>query len=179
MQAKKLLDCPEPKWDPCTGTNHNGLDLMAKEKTANEMNRDLMSAMRFDPKCETGSDITKVFHIFTCPRREAQDIPALCMWSEDEPSLKITIETGSITAYTAGYCLEENTTEARAGCGMWFGQADERNTALRAPGEIQTRHAGEIATIRAVTPDTKLEIVMNSPTIIKLMTTSLEEHEKR
>ncbi|KAK0478851.1 hypothetical protein IW261DRAFT_1628259, partial [Armillaria novae-zelandiae] len=57
------------------------------------------------------------------------------------------------------------------------------NTRLQAPGEKQSRHAGEIGTIveavYIIGGETPLEIRTNTPTIIWLLTTSLHGHERR
>ncbi|KAK0481332.1 ribonuclease H-like protein [Armillaria novae-zelandiae] len=92
-------------------------------------------------------------------------------------------ETGTTVAYTAGYCLEENTEDARARSGVWFGPNNEQNIALRAPGNMQSRYAGEIGAIsaaaKAVSIHERLEIRTTSKTLIRLLTTQLGDHERR
>ncbi|KAH7914514.1 ribonuclease H-like protein, partial [Hygrophoropsis aurantiaca] len=52
-----------------------------------------------------------------------------------------------ITVYTDGSCIDNGTTNAKCGAGIWFGPNDPRNSAVRIPGENQSNQIGELVAI--------------------------------
>ncbi|KDQ32355.1 hypothetical protein PLEOSDRAFT_1034309 [Pleurotus ostreatus PC15] len=90
----------------------------------------------------------------------------------------------TIKVATDGSCKNANTTEAKAGAGVFFGIDDERNKALRVPkGLAQTNQVGEMyAVLEAVKMnpgEERLEILTDSKYVIKTLTTNLEAIEDR
>ena len=72
---------------------------------------------------------------------------------------------------------------ARSGGGIWFGQDDPRNKAIRVPGKEQSNQIGEIAAVVAMLQDTPhfipLEIVSDSMYVIDGLTTNLQKWEDK
>jgi ribonuclease HI len=86
-----------------------------------------------------------------------------------------------IDVYTNGACLNNGKANATCGSGIWFGPNDERNQAIRIPGEAQSNQVGELAAvIRAVeiTPISwPLKIHTDSRYVINGLTTHLSTWE--
>jgi len=70
---------------------------------------------------------------------------------------------------------------AQCGSGVWFGQDDPRNRALRIPGDTQSNQVGKIAAVIAaletVPPYQPLKIMTDSKYMIEGLTTHLETWE--
>ncbi|KAF6759304.1 hypothetical protein DFP72DRAFT_784768, partial [Ephemerocybe angulata] len=60
------------------------------------------------------------------------------------PILLPAWDTNEVTVYTDGSCTLNGTASARAGSGIWYGQDDARNTALRIPGDMASNNVGEL-----------------------------------
>ena len=52
-----------------------------------------------------------------------------------------------IKIFTDGSCTNNGKENARCGGGVWFGQDDPRNKAVRVPGELQSNQIGELAAV--------------------------------
>ena len=85
--------------------------------------------------------------------------------------------------YTDGSCLNNGETTAAAGCSIWFGDNDERNTSLKVPGPDQSNQVGELVAIlhalRAVPTDRALTIKTDSMYAILGLTKNLENWEDK
>ena len=86
-----------------------------------------------------------------------------------------------ITIYTDGACLNNGKKNARCGSGVWFGNEDPRNKAVRIPGEDQSNQVAEIAAIiialESVPPYQPIKIITDSKYVIEGLTTHLETWE--
>ena len=67
-------------------------------------------------------------------------------WEQDKTEQAPDDET---IVYTDGSCLGNGTAEARAGSGVWFGNNDPRNAAIRVPGKDQSNQIGELLAVLA------------------------------
>ncbi|KAG9220267.1 hypothetical protein CCMSSC00406_0006332 [Pleurotus cornucopiae] len=90
----------------------------------------------------------------------------------------------TVRVATDGSCKNANTTDARAGAGVFIAANDERNKSLRVPEELpQTNQVGELLAaleaIRLFPGEEKLEIITDSRYVIKSLTTNLEANEDR
>lgn len=94
----------------------------------------------FNPNNETTS-IEDTIRIFT----KSEEVQAL------QPEKAIREESDEdIVVYTDGSCIRQNTDNAAAGSGVWFGMNDERNLSLRVPGRLQTNQVAELYAILQV-----------------------------
>ncbi|KAF8191386.1 ribonuclease H-like protein [Pholiota molesta] len=76
-------------------------------------------------------------------------------------------QTPEVTVYTDGSCENNGHEDARAGAGIWFGENDPRNQAIRIPELIeQSNNVGELiailAAIEIVPTESKLNIFTDS-----------------
>lgn len=98
-----------------------------------------------------------------------------------------TVDHGNgetIRLATDGSCKDANTTEARAGAGVFVEDDDERNKSLRVPKELtQTNQVAEMYAVleaaRSFPGNETLEILTDSRYVIKSLTSNLKANEDR
>lgn len=88
-----------------------------------------------------------------------------------------------LTVYTDRSCINNGTEEARVGSGIWYGNNDPQNTAIRVPGKKQTNQVGELMAILYVIRNTPgnqpLRIMSDSKFVIEGLTTYAQEWEEK
>ena len=88
-----------------------------------------------------------------------------------------------LVIYTDGSCILNGTADAKAGCGIWYGNEDPRNTGLRVPGQIQSNQIGELLAVLHVTKETPgnqdLKICSDSRFAIDDLTKHVREWEAK
>lgn len=170
---KLLLQLLRSKWDPLnTNDNHDGLTLTIRRRTANENPNTPAQAFTFDPTVLLDGGLTAAFRTFTDPKATCRE-PAL-------RRLGIVVPQETVRAYTDGSCIHNGTDDATAGSGIFYGQDDQRNKAIKVPRNLpQTNNTGElIAALQLVrnTPNfAPLQIVADS----KLLLDGLRKHHRR
>lgn len=91
-------------------------------------------------------------------------------------------DNGGTTVFTDGSCLDQGTTKARAGSGVWFGDGDRRNRSLRVPRDHQTNQIAELyaalIAIQAADRDEKLTLVTDSMFVVDGLTKNLNRWEE-
>src|SRR5204862_1234654 len=84
---------------------------------------------------------------------------------------------------TDGSCINNGQEDAQAGSGIWYGENDPRNTALRVPGKIQSKQTGELYAIlhvaKTVPKEAPLTIKSDSQYVIKGLTKNLTHWEDK
>ncbi|KAI0782454.1 ribonuclease H-like protein [Irpex lacteus] len=89
----------------------------------------------------------------------------------------IEVQDEAVTVYTDGSCIHNGDEDARAGSGVWFGNDDPRNIAVRVPGPHQTNQTGEIYAVNraaaVVPPFAPLHIISDSKYVIEGLTAHL------
>lgn len=70
------------------------------------------------------------------------------MQAATQPPPQFVVPAEETEVYTAGACAHPGKTNAHEGCGIWFGQDDERNNASELPGQTQLINAVEIYAIK-------------------------------
>ncbi|KAL1940025.1 hypothetical protein VTO73DRAFT_9360 [Trametes versicolor] len=136
MKAKGLMDLLPTKWDP-RGTHPEDYEE-ADMETAENIDPD---AVPFDRRISTKGGMSQTFRIFTdekpvCNRRLVT---------------KIEANGGTLTVATDGSCIKNGYANAKAGAGVFFGESDPRNVAVRVPEKFeQTNQVAEtVATLMA------------------------------
>jgi ribonuclease HI len=85
--------------------------------------------------------------------------------------------------YTDGSCINNGTEEAQAGSGIWYGENDPRNRALKVPGKEQSNQTGELYALLYVVKTTSkqdaLLIKSDSRYAIDGLTKHLQSWENR
>ena len=86
-----------------------------------------------------------------------------------------------VMVYTDGACMNNGKKNARCRSGVWFGQDNLRNRALRVPGDAQSNQIGEIvaviAALEIVPPYQPIKICTDSKYVIGGLTAHLETWE--
>ncbi|KAF5320628.1 hypothetical protein D9611_013726 [Ephemerocybe angulata] len=93
------------------------------------------------------------------------------------PALLPAWDTPRTTVYTDGSCSGNGTASARAGSGIWYGENEARNEAIRIPTAMASNNVGElVAALVAIQKNPRvqyLDIVSDSKYTIDALTTLL------
>ena len=157
------------------GDNHDSLSLTRSRKTYNETAKRNKGAIMFDPTITCKKDLSECFRIFTNPDR-LTNTPAKRIRARGT-----VLRNQQVDVYTDGACYDNGKANARCGSGIWFGPDQERNRAIRVPGNAQSNQVGEIAAIiaaaEAIPPSWPLKIHTDSQYVIDGLTTHLSTWE--
>ena len=119
-------------------------------------------------------ELSDCFRIFTDPSK-IKNIPAL----RPPPTRGIPPEDEKIIVYTDGSCTNNGKLDARCGSGIWLGEGNQHNKALRIPGVNQSNQVGEIAavvaTLEKIPNYTPLTIKTDSRYVIDGLTIHLKD----
>jgi len=114
-------------------TNNTSQDrYQSRRKARNNAAKEKKSEILFDPSITCKEDITECFRVFTNPN-EISRLPAQRFYTAGTNT-----RHREITIYTDGACTNNGKLNARCGSGVWFATDDERNKAIRIPGENQS-----------------------------------------
>jgi ribonuclease HI len=178
-EAKEMLLDIRPKWNAQETRYKDGLSLQSLEKEHNKENTQERGLVTFDPLVTVKTNVNGCIQIFVDPFCST-DTPAV---REQPPARGITLRNSKIVVYTDGSSLNNGSAIATCGSGVWFGENNERNIAVRPPMEDQSNQVGEIAAVilaaRAVPDFVELEIQSDSLTTIEGLTQHLEMWENR
>jgi ribonuclease HI len=177
-EASIRLQLIAPKLNPLARPPSNdNLSLTATRKTNNETARRTNQDITFNPTITSRTNLTECFRIFTDPGRISNSPATRHHTQPQEMGLP------PITMYTNGACFNNGKEDARSGSGIWFGQNDSRNTALKVPGKAQSNQIGEICTViiaaEKVLRYQPMIIVTDSKYVINGLTTHLDEWENK
>jgi ribonuclease HI len=123
------------------GDPHDNLSLTRRRRTRNleaNLNND---EILFDPSITCKENLAECFRIFTDPNT-LSNIPAQRYYTHG-----ITHRGRPVTIYTDGACINNGKLNAKCGSGIWFAPHDDRNRAIRVPGESQSNQTAEIVAI--------------------------------
>ena len=137
--ARKLIEAIAPGWRPSAPGDTGGTTPNTGAVTAGDQSKCyVVDTVR------KATDLRDSIRIFT-ERDDMVEATAL-QTTEDE-----TWMTNELVVYADGSCVNNGTAEARAGSGVWYGENDPRNLAIRVPGRKQSNRVGELlAGLRAV-----------------------------
>ena len=175
-EARIRIENIAPKLNPIhPGDNHDNLSLTRTRKQSNENAKQTHGAIIFDPTITCKNDLSECFRIFTNPT-QITNIPAKRLQARGT-----VLRNQQIEVYTDGPCYENGKANAQCGSGIWFGPNQERNRAIRIPGEAQSNQVGEIAAIivtaEMIPQSWLLKIHMDSQYVIDGLTTHLKDWE--
>ena len=173
-EALTRINLIPPIHNPLRQHPPDGLSLTRSGKQRNEEARQRNGAIIFDPAMTCKNTLAECFRIFTDPEKQT-DIPAKRHRQGPIPRCR------EVTIYTDGACINNGKANARCGSGIWFGPNDQRNRAIRIPGNEQSNQVGELAAVIAAVDATPtyqpLKIVSDSKYVIEGLTTHLETWE--
>jgi len=153
LMAQTILDKLTPKWSIQTHPPNDNLDLTPRRKNRNKQAEKTGEPILFDPNITTNS-IKDSFRIFTT-NRENDQIPSHRVAQQAQAE--------EIVVYTDGSCINNGQEDAQAGSGIWYGENNPRNKALKVPGKAQSNQTGELYAVLHVARTTPKEI----PLLIK------------
>ncbi|KAL1945539.1 hypothetical protein VTO73DRAFT_2390 [Trametes versicolor] len=172
--ASKIVLKLNPKWIPTRQGNVDGLTLTNSRKRENRAARIDKKRILFDPTLNQGTPLAMMFRVFTKGDDDVR--PAL------RPRLAYQVGEEETEVYTDGSCTKNGMADARAGCGVWFGDGDARNEGVRLPFEEQSNQAAEIYAVtlahRKTEPYVALHIVSDSKYVVDGLTLHLPNWER-
>ncbi|KAI0677754.1 hypothetical protein C8Q78DRAFT_961890, partial [Trametes maxima] len=154
--ARKALDNVTKKWNPGREGNKDGLSLTPRRKEKNAKARQEEGRITFDPSVAVSGPIANAFRVFVRNDDKTSKAALRGVRHHEIPEEETEV-------YTDGSCDANGDAEAAAGCGVWFGNNDPRNMAVRLPHPDQTNQAAEVYAVtlacRSVPPFAPLHIV--------------------
>lgn len=167
--ARTLMGRLGDKWR--LGHDKGNRCITAKER----MLSDETGGLLFNPDIELKGSFKDGFRVFV-PDKGQVMIDHVDYSRRSQGPIQLT------TVYTDGSCIGNGTVQAVAGAGLWYGNEDQRNEAIRLPAHLmQTNNTGEaLAILRAMqtTPsENALKVISDSQIMIDSMTTYLEKNE--
>ncbi|KAE9383052.1 hypothetical protein BT96DRAFT_961109 [Gymnopus androsaceus JB14] len=132
-QASKLLDTLPPKWDPRSELPED------YQKEPDRGNNEEWS--QFDNRVTTSGTIAEIFRIFTDSEiATTNDLPNLRPAEEQIEKINIS---------TAASCVRKGESDARAGAGIYFKDANQLNRSAKLPLFVdQSEKAGEAVAVK-------------------------------
>jgi ribonuclease HI len=169
-KARDLLDALEEKWDP---REPQPEDYENEEDPGEETNEETFV---FDAKVTTHGTIADTFRIFT--NATPKNLHSIAPDTRHSPDPN----EDPIEAYTDGSAMNNGGENARAGAGIYFGDNDPRNRAIRIPDKLRpSNNVGELVaikeTIEACPKDVPLAIHSDSRVSIDILTRNLKKNE--
>ena len=141
-EALERLHKIYPKLNPLRlGDPHDNLSLTRHRKALNKLAHAERGEILFDPSITCKDSLAECFRVFTDPKR-LSSIPAQHYYTQG-----VRLRARTITVYTDGACFNNGKYDARCGSGVYFGPNDDRNSAFRLPGDLQSNQAAEIIAI--------------------------------
>jgi len=135
--AQKLINAIALRWRP-TVPDNGQTPVQPGRENAPEIALE-ETELVVSNQTET-TDLEASIRIFTDAKDTVEDIEQNESMGEQNPGNETIV-------YTNGSCLNNGTAEARVGSGIWFGNDDPRNMAIRVPGEKQSNQIGELLAI--------------------------------
>ncbi|KAF9455391.1 ribonuclease H-like domain-containing protein, partial [Collybia nuda] len=89
-----------------------------------------------------------------------------------------------IEVFTDGSCIDNGSKDAQAGCGLWYGQNDPRNQAIKLPPSVeQSNNSGEAVAVlvaaQTAPKNAELHIYSDSTFVIDGLTENLKDCENQ
>jgi ribonuclease HI len=170
VQGNKYINTLLKKWDP--------RQIPEYAPPTPSTLADQQQVTTFNANLEYITELSEGFRVFW---KKNDRSPRTICDLEDDLHIERRTEHPLITAYTDGSCSRITSNEAKAGCGVWFGDEDERNIALRMPSRLATNNAAEltavIAAVSQTNPSVDLNIISDSSYVIKGLTKYLKNLE--
>ncbi|KAJ7271394.1 hypothetical protein B0H12DRAFT_1003102, partial [Mycena haematopus] len=132
-RARRLLDALHEKWDP---RKPQPEDYEEEQEPLGDPDSE---SAQFDPRITTHGTIADTFRIFT--KGHVRNLRAKAPNTRHDP------EPGAetISVYTDGSAIHNGKDNAQAGAGVFFGENDPRNRAIRLPTDVGcTNNSGEV-----------------------------------
>lgn len=177
IKARKLLKKLQGEWNP----------LEEEAPGEEQINEgiigmiDPQTSTPFDKSMRIGNTLGESIRVFTNNSNTTNDSGRM-----GQPARRPKKKMGpaqSVQAYTDGSCTNNGYENASAGAGIWFGNGDPRNAAIRVPEHmVQSNNTGKalaiLMAIKKINTDDHLEILSDSQVTIEGLTKSLRSWEE-
>jgi ribonuclease HI len=169
-KARDLLDALEEKWDTREPQPEDYEDEQAPREGSDEETID------FDARVTTHGTIADTFRIFT--NTAPKNLHNVAPNTRHSPNPNEDL----IEIYTDGSAQNNGSENARAGAGIYFGDDDPRNKAIRVPDRLKpSNNVGELVAIKETVEmcpkDIPLAIHSDSRVSIDILTRNLKKNE--
>ena len=173
-RAKRLSESIQDKWSPTKDLHPDFFTAPTPDELGPEYDPITKETAYTVNPFRVEESLEGCFRVFTTndppPHQVAERAPRTADF--DLPPL---------TVYTDGSCLNNGESTAKAGSGVWFGENDTRNAALKTPGPDQSNQTGELyAVLHALSnapKDRALVIRTDSNYVITGLTSQLSKWE--
>ncbi|KAH9850897.1 hypothetical protein C2E23DRAFT_713309, partial [Lenzites betulinus] len=133
--AQGMLIKLQDKWRPGGSAHVDGLSLSREQRELNVNRAEERGEVTFNPFVTQDAPMAGAFRAFI---GTDEDRPRAA-----RPARPFQLNDEAVEVFTDGSCEGNGTETATAGAGVWFGEGDPRNAAVRVPGECQTNQAAE------------------------------------
>ncbi len=175
LAARKMWENLEPIWRSADQGVGDGLTLTPNRKDQNVDGRAQFGRVLFDPSVTDDAQLAALFRVFVTSNNRNT--------AARRPPRPFAICAEEVEVFTDGSCTNNGLGDARAGAGVWFGDDDPRNLALRVPGGTQSNQTGEIfaiaAAVEATPPFATLHVVTDSKYVADGLTVHAASWERR
>jgi ribonuclease HI/exonuclease III len=180
LRAKRILAKIPGKYAITPLPRNDGLTLTHRRLERNARNeRRRTEEVTFDPTVTVKTSLSECFRTFV-NKEQLCDEPAHRLL---HPTTGLDVAEEHVTVYTDGSCINNGRPDAKCGAGIWYGDGDERNQAVRVPGEEQSNQVGELAAVVVALQDigthAPITIVSDSKYVIDGFTKNLVKWENK
>ena len=169
--AVELLNALAPRWRPESPQEPEDRNSYTPTMTGGDPREGIEVIMNRE-----AADLKESIRIFT--RRENLLSATALQETQDE-----TLKNTEQVVYTDGSCTNNGTDEAKSGSGVWYGEWDPRNMAVRVPGQRQSNQVGELLAallaIKYAPGNQPLRIISDSKFVIEGLTKYARDWEKK
>jgi hypothetical protein len=135
VRARRILSKIPGKYAISEGPPNDGLSLTHHRTERNGRNEHRRTVgVTFDPTITVKDSLSECFRTFVNKERLSQE-PAHRLL---RPAAGLDVAEEHVTVYTDGSCMNNGRPDARCGAGIWYGEDDDRNRAVRVPGHEQS-----------------------------------------
>ncbi|KAF5373348.1 hypothetical protein D9615_007464 [Tricholomella constricta] len=173
-RGRKALDTLSEKWNP--RIDHTPHNMLVGEPEAERPGDDDTAVPKtFDQNYITDMSFAEGIRVFV--RKDTQTNEPATQNGDDTDNQEIRV-------WTDGSCIANGDSNAKAGCGLWYGADDDRNQAIKLPPDIeQSNNSGEAAAILVAAQNAPLSatlhIFSDSKFVIDGLTKNLTSWEDR
>ena len=134
--ARKICNLIPKEWNP----RHDVIVRDNQQEYEGDNNVGDENLITFNLTLGSAMTIAEGFRVFAQPHDNLVPI-------ERQDEQEIENAHPNTIVYTDGSCINNGDDDAKAGCGIWFGENDPRNCSIRVPGKEQFNQTGEIIAI--------------------------------
>ncbi|KAH9854954.1 hypothetical protein C2E23DRAFT_701037, partial [Lenzites betulinus] len=143
--AERLIANIGPKWNPGMDGNVDGLTLTRRRVEDNARAWGTNDRVTFNPTIRQEGPAANAIRVFAASADGDE-------WATRAPR-PFAVDEESVEVYLDGSCVHGREGTPRAGCGIWYGDGDPRNKAVRVSCERQTNQVAELEAVRIAATD--------------------------